>query len=176
MAADIRCLSGRARNTSGQVQFGRARSTAALGAALLLSVSPALAQVTPRPELDLTGARQVLQAAEQKAQQLQAPSSLAVVDSAGDLLLFEQMPGARPVGIGLAVGKARSAARFQLPTQTLEAAINTGRPAAITSGLTQMQGGVPIRVAGTVVGAVGVSGLDKNNDVQIADAAAGAVK
>jgi uncharacterized protein GlcG (DUF336 family) len=60
------------------------------------------------------GARIVLQAAEQKAQQLTAPSSFAVVNPAGELILFEQMQGARPIGIELAIGKARSAALFQL--------------------------------------------------------------
>ncbi len=133
-------------------------------------------QTVEIPNLSLDGARAVLHAAEQKAQQLTAPSSLAVVGPAGDLILFEQMPGARPIGIDLALGKARSAALFQLPTQTLEEAINTGRPAAITAQQMQMQGGVPIRVAGTVVGAVGVSGFDKANDVTIAEAAAAVVK
>ena len=133
-------------------------------------------QTVAVPNLSLDGARAVLHAAQQKAQQLTAPSSLAVVNPAGDLILFEQMQGARPVGIDLAIGKARSAARFQLPTQTLEAAIDTGRPAAITAAQTQMDGGVPIRVGGRVVGAVGVSGLDKSNDVAIAQAAAVAVK
>ena len=125
--------------------------------------------------LSLDGARTVLHVAEQKAQQLSAPSSLAVVDAAGDLILFEQMPGARPVGIDLAIGKARSAARFQVATQTLETAINTNRPAAITAGLTEMDGGVPIRIGGNVVGAVGVSGLDHHIDVQVADTTAAAL-
>jgi glc operon protein GlcG len=119
----------------------------------------------------------VLHAAGEKAQQLTAPSSLAAVNPAGDLILFvEQMHGARPIGIELAIGKARSAALFQLPTQTLEAAINTGRPAAITAEQIQMQGGAPIRVGGAVVGAVGVSGFDKDRDVEIAEAAVAAVK
>ena len=126
--------------------------------------------------LSLDGARTVLHAAEQKAQQLSAPSSLVVVDAAGDLILFEQMQGARPIGIDLAIGKARSAARYQEPTQTLEATINTGRPAAITAPMIQMDGGVPIRADGRFVGAVGVSGLDKGNDIKIAEAAAAAVK
>ena len=39
-----------------------------------------------------------------------------------------------------------------------------------------MQGGVPIHIGGTVVGAVGVSGFDKTNDVEIAETAAAAVK
>jgi glc operon protein GlcG len=128
------------------------------------------------PILSLEGARAVLHAAEEKAQQLTAPSSLAVVNPAGDLILFEQMQGARPIGIDLAIGKARSAALFQESTQTLEAAINTGRSAAITAERIQMQGGVPIHIGGTVVGAVGVSGFDKAKDVEIAETAATAVK
>lgn len=147
-----------------------------LATILLLAGVPSRAQVTQSPTLDLDGARRVIQAAEQKADQLQAPSSLAVVDAAGDLILFEQMAGARPIGIRLAMGKARSAARFELPTQTLESTINGGRQAATTIGLIQLQGGVPIRAAGHVVGAIGVSGFDKDKDVQIADVAAQAVK
>jgi glc operon protein GlcG len=107
---------------------------------VLLSPGLAGAQTVQVPTLSLDGARAVLHAAEEKAQQLTAPSSLAVVNPEGDLILFEQMQGARPIGIELAIGKARSAALFQLPTQTLEAAINTGRPAAITGEQVQMQG------------------------------------
>jgi hypothetical protein len=73
--------------------------------------------------LSLDGTRALLHAVEQKAQQPSAPSSLAVVDVAGDLILFEQTEGARPVGIDRAVGKARSAARFREATHSLEAAI-----------------------------------------------------
>ena len=143
---------------------------------VLLLPGLARGQTMQVPTLSLDGAGSALHAAEEKAQQLTAPSSLAVVNPAGDLILFEQMQGARPIGIDLAIDKARSAALFQLPTQTLEAAINTGRPAAITAEQIQMQGGVPIRVGGAVVGAVGVSGFDKANDIEIAEAAAAAVK
>lgn len=146
--------------------------------AFVLLVLPGLAhgQIVQVPTLSLDGARSVLHAAEQKAQQLTAPSSFAVVNPAGDLILFEQMQGARPIGIELAIGKARSAALFQESTQALEATINTGRPAAITAERIQMQGGVPIRIGDAVVGAVGVSGLDKANDVAIAEAASAAVR
>jgi glc operon protein GlcG len=143
---------------------------------VLLTPGLVRGQTVEVPNLSLDGARAVLHAAEQKAQQITAPSSLAVVGPAGDLILFEQMRGARPIGIELAIGKARSAALFQEPTQALEEAINTGRPAAITAQQMQMQGGVPIRVAGAVVGAVGVSSFDKANDVTIAEAAAAVVK
>ncbi|MGI4801576.1 MAG: heme-binding protein, partial [Janthinobacterium lividum] len=60
--------------------------------------------------------------------------------------------------------------------ESLEGRINSGRTAAVTAGLVQMRGGVPVLVGGRVVGAVGVSGVDNNNDVQVAGAAAAAVK
>jgi glc operon protein GlcG len=152
----------------------------AIAAAILVCfagpVRGQVGQTVEVPTLSLDGARAVLHAAEQKAQQLDAPSSLAVVNPAGDLILFEQMQGARPIGIDLAIGKARSAALFQESTQALEATINAGRPAAITAARIQMQGGVPVHVGGAVVGAVGVSGFDKTKDVAIAAAAAAAVK
>jgi hypothetical protein len=78
--------------------------------------------------LSLDGARALLHAAEQKAQQLSAPSSLAVVDVTGDLILFEQMEGARPVGIDLAVGKARSPpASGKLPIRSRRRSTPAGR-------------------------------------------------
>jgi Haem-degrading len=83
------------------------------------STGSASAQTSPLPTLNLDDARAVLHAAEQKARELAAPSSIAVVDPAGDLILFEQMQGARPIGIGLAIGKARSAVRYRASTQTL---------------------------------------------------------
>lgn len=121
-----------------------------------------------RPTLTYAGAQKIMQVAAAEATALHAPSNIA----AGDLLAFERMPGAMTAGITLSMGKARSAARFQHPTAALEQAINTTRPAAITAGMIMMQGGVPIVVNGAVIGAVGVSGFDKANDVKIADTAA----
>jgi glc operon protein GlcG len=132
-------------------------------------------QTVEVPTLSLDGAWAVLHAAEKKAQQLTAPSSLAVVSPAGHLILFEQIQGARPIGIDLAIGKVRSAALFQESTQALEATINGARPAAITAARIQMQSGVPIHADCAVVGAVGVSGFDKAKDVEISEAAATAV-
>jgi len=153
----------------------------------LLYAAAAAAQVPPapppaappgivrRPALTLDGARAVLRAAEQSAQRLQAPSCVAVVDAGGALLAFERMDGARIAGNRLAVGAARTAARYQDSTESLEQAINGGRLAAITGGAVQMQGGLPIRVDGVVVGAIGVSGFDKAKDEQVAEAGAAAL-
>ena len=67
--------------------------------------------------LDQAGAQTVLQAAKESAQQRNAPSAIAVVDPAGDLLAFQRMDGVRPASADLAIEKARTAARLQRPTE-----------------------------------------------------------
>src|ERR1700732_1516644 len=78
--------------------------------------------------LDQAGAQTVLQAAKQDAQQRNAPSAIAVVDPAGDLLAFQRMDGVRPASAELAIEKARTAARLQRSTAEIEGNKNKGRP------------------------------------------------
>jgi glc operon protein GlcG len=125
--------------------------------------------------LDQAGAQTVLQAARESAQQRSAPSAIAVVDPAGDLLAFQRMDGVRPASADLAIEKARTAARLQRPTAEIEDNINRGRTAFVTAGIAALRGGVPIRVNGKVVGAVGVAGLSKETDTAIANTAASAL-
>ena len=122
--------------------------------------------------LDQAGAQTVLQAARDSAQQRNAPSAIAVVDPAGDLLAFQRMDGVRPASADLAIEKARTAARLRRPTAEIEDSINQGRTAFTTANIPALRGGVPIRVSGEVVGAVGVAGMSKETDTGIATAAA----
>ena len=71
---------------------------------------PAGAQTISVMVLDRAGAQAVLQAAQESAQQRNAPSAIAVVDPAGDLLAFQRMDGVRPASADLAIQKARTAA------------------------------------------------------------------
>jgi glc operon protein GlcG len=125
--------------------------------------------------LDQAGAQTVLQAARESAQQRNAPSAIAVVDPAGDLLAFQRMDGVRPASAELAIGKARTAARLRRPTAEIEDSTNQGRTAFVTAGVLVLRGGMPIRVNGEVVGAVGVAGLSKETDTEIASTAAAAL-
>ena len=122
--------------------------------------------------LDQDGAQTVLQAAKESAQQRNAPSAIAVVDPAGDLLAFQRMDGVRPASADLAIEKARTAARLQRSTAEIEENINQGRTAFVTAGILVLRGGVQIRVNGAVVGAVGVAGLSSETDAEIANTAA----
>jgi glc operon protein GlcG len=133
---------------------------------------PVQAQTINVMTLDQAGAQTVLQAARRNAQQRNAPSAIAVVDRAGDLLAFERMDGVRPASADLAIGKARTAARLQRPTAEIEDNINQGRTAFVTADIMALRGGVPIHLNGEVVGAVGVAGLNKDTDNGIAAIAA----
>jgi glc operon protein GlcG len=92
-------------------------------------------------------------------------------------ILIERMDHAAYIAsVELAPGKARTAALFKKPSQTLEDAINHGRIAAVTAqGFTEMQGGLPIVVDGEVIGAIGASFDTPEHDVQIAKAGPTAV-
>jgi glc operon protein GlcG len=135
----------------------------------------ASAQTVQMRTLDQAGAESVLQAAKENARKRNAPSAIAVVDFAGDLLAFERMDGVRPASAELAIEKGRTAARLQRATQEIEDSINHGRTAFVTAGIMSLRGGMPIVVNGQVVGAVGVAGKSKETDADIAKQAAGVV-
>ena len=143
-----------------------------IGMVTTLLCFSAAAQTINVVTLDQAGAQTVLQAARESAQQRNAPSAIAVADPAGDLLAFQRMDGVRPASADLAIEKARTAARLQRPTEEIEDNINRGRTAFVTAGIAALRGGVPIRVNGKVVGAVGVAGLSKETDTEIANTAA----
>jgi glc operon protein GlcG len=118
------------------------------------------------------GAQTVLKAAVQLATQMNAPSAIAVVDPSGTLLAFESLDGVRAGSAKLAIGKARAAALLQRPTVEIEDSTNHGRSAFITAGFLSLRGGYPIRVDNQVVGAIGVAGMNKDNDAKISATAA----
>jgi glc operon protein GlcG len=144
----------------------------ALGILTTVLCLPANAQTVSAMVLDQAGAQTVMQAARQTAQQRNAPSAIAVVDPAGDLLAFQRMDGVRPASADLAIQKARTAARLQRPTAEIENNINQGRTAFVTAEIMALRGGMPVRVNGEVVGAVGVAGSSSESDTAIAGAAA----
>lgn len=77
----------------------------------------------------------------------------------------------------MAVGKARTAAKFKRSTKLLEDAIAGGRNAMLRLGdAVPIQGGLPIVIGGKFVGAIGVSGVASQQDEQVASAGLNALK
>jgi glc operon protein GlcG len=134
------------------------------------------------PKLTLEGARAVLAAAEKRAQQMNRPVDIAVVDDGGHLLVFARMDGAKPSSVDIAIVKARAAAVRRAPTgpvmegETPNAFISFGLAVANPAQQTPLRGGLPLLVDGEVVGGIGVSAATEDQDLEIARAGAAALK
>jgi uncharacterized protein GlcG (DUF336 family) len=129
------------------------------------------------PTLTLAAAKDIAAAAEAFARERGWTVAIAVVDAAGGLILFQILDDTQPGSQDVALHKARTAARFKRPTKALEDAVAGGRQALLSlPGVTAVEGGLPIVVAGRVVGAVGVSGMQSSQDSQVAEAGLGAFR
>ncbi|HEY8976569.1 MAG TPA: heme-binding protein [Burkholderiaceae bacterium] len=113
----------------------------------------------------------ILDHARSEAQSNQWAVTIAIVDDGGHPLALERLDGASPASAYIATEKARTAALGRRPSAAYEEMINGGRTAFLSAPLAGMiEGGVPVIVAGHVVGAVGVSGVKSAQDAQIAGA------
>src|SRR5579864_883679 len=74
------------------------------------------------PKLTLAGARAVLAAAQQRAEEIRVPMNIAVVDDGGHLLAFLRMDGAKLSSIRIAILKAHSSAVRRKPTDRSQTA------------------------------------------------------
>jgi uncharacterized protein GlcG (DUF336 family) len=127
--------------------------------------------------LTAEAARNAIAASEAEARRNGWRVSIAVVDAAGDLVAFQRLDDAPLSSVPVAQEKARTAARFRRPTSAFDSTLTAGRSALLAlPGMLPVAGGVPIVVAGRVVGAVGVSGVTSQQDAQVAQAGAGAVR
>jgi glc operon protein GlcG len=135
------------------------------------AVPTAEAQLADRKALTLEGAKRIMTAAEKEATANKWNVAIAVVDDAGELLMFQKMDDVQVASVDIAIGKARSAARFRRPTKALEDTVAKGRTTLMAvEGVLPLEGGVPIVVDGRVIGAVGVSGVASQDDARIAEA------
>jgi glc operon protein GlcG len=100
--------------------------------------------------------------------------TIAVVGDPGTLIQLSRMDEASPASVTTATEKARSAALTGIETKILEALVKD-RPALVTMGRVSIEGGVPIFYQGQKVGGIGVSGVQSQQDAQIANAALAAL-
>jgi glc operon protein GlcG len=104
----------------------------------------------------------------------------AVLDAAGHQLAFARMDGAALLSESIATDKAYSVVAFLgLPTSAWDEVLKSD--AVLREGLVHRDrlvifgGGLPVVVAGAIVGAVGVSGGSVDQDEEVAKAGAAAL-
>ena len=160
---------------------GGGLAAAVVGSAVV--ADPAAAQTAaagPQTVLSLSleQAKAVLRAAEREAGRLRVPSFVVVVDVCGDVKASSRQDGNSRASLVLAPLKAQTALAFRTSTATL--AQRTTDPvraqSLLAAGFTLLGGGVPLTARGQVVGAIGVGGGSPDQDVQIAEAGAAALR
>lgn len=122
-------------------------------------------------ELSHADAMIIVNAIRDKADANSAGLAVAVVDTHGELIAFLRTDGCGLAPITIAQNKAYTAAREKIDSKTLgERSKEEGFPMTNFGELRYVTwgGGVPIIVDGTVVGAVGVSGLSEADDISYA--------
>jgi uncharacterized protein GlcG (DUF336 family) len=130
--------------------------------------------------LELAEAREMIRAAIDRAQQINVLESVCIVDDGGYPLALERMDGARITGPQIAWNKAFTAAGHKRSTHLFTQAPNgpalPGNEAfgiqwSFEGKFAAFVGGFPIVVNGQVVGGVGLSGGNGEQDTQCGVAA-----
>jgi uncharacterized protein GlcG (DUF336 family) len=120
--------------------------------------------------LTLEDCRKISGAAEDEAKKNKWNVCIAILDDGGHLLHLARMDGATPANAEIAIEKGRSAALTRRSSKMWEDRIAGGRIVMLKMPVLPVQGGLPIMVEGTCVGAVGISGVQSHEDEQIAKA------
>ncbi len=119
--------------------------------------------------LNLDSALKLIKAAQEKATAINVPMVVTVVDKGGDLIAQQRMDDALLVSLEISLNKAYSAVALKLPTDTLG---ELSQPGAMLYGLQNASrmvvfgGGIPLKIDGKVIGAIGVSGGSVAEDTQ----------
>jgi uncharacterized protein GlcG (DUF336 family) len=126
--------------------------------------------------LDLADARRIIAAGERKAIEMGVPYNIAVADAGGGLVAHVRMDGAWLGSVAIAIDKAWTARAFEMSTDDLAHLAQSGEQGFginTTNGcrVVVFGGGIPVKRAGAVIGAVGASGGSVEQDIVVAKAA-----
>lgn len=127
-------------------------------------------------EITLATAKEVVAAAESKADDIDVPMCIAVMDGGANLVAFHRMDGALLGSVDIAQNKAYSSVALKMDTESIQ---DVSQPGDSLYGLgttndgriVTFGGGYPLRDGDdTVVGGVGVSGGSAAEDMEVARA------
>jgi uncharacterized protein GlcG (DUF336 family) len=126
--------------------------------------------------LDLADARRLIAAGEKKAVELGIPYNIAVVDAGGGLVAHVRMDNAWFGSVDIAINKAWTARAFDAATDDLAKLTQSGQQGfglntTNNSRVVIFGGGIPVKINGAVIGAIGASGGSVEEDIMVARAA-----
>jgi uncharacterized protein GlcG (DUF336 family) len=123
----------------------------------------------------LSAAQDVVEAARKKAEEIDVPMNIAVVDAGNNLTAFARMDGAWLGSIDIAQNKAYTARSFDMSTKELAPLCQPDQPlfgihASNQGRLIIFAGGIPLKSGDEIIGAIGVSGGSVEQDHEVAEA------
>jgi uncharacterized protein GlcG (DUF336 family) len=107
------------------------------------------------PPITLEQAKRVMAAAELEAAKNSWQVAVTILDSGGNMVMFHKLDNTQLASIGAAGG--------------------AGLRLLAVKDITPLEGGLPVILDGTIIGAIGVSGALSSQDAQVARAGAAAV-
>ena len=140
---------------------------------LLVSALAMAADLGTKKVLTLSAAKQIAAAAESFARQNNWTVVIAILDDGGHLIYLERMDNTQIGSIEVAQQKALTAVNFRRPSKVFQDLVNgASQNMAQLPGALPMEGGVPLASGGTVIGAIGISGMTSAQDGEVAAAGA----
>jgi len=128
--------------------------------------------------LSLEQANRILSVGVTEAKKRNWKLNIAIVDSGGNLLVFNRMDGAQLASIAISEHKARVAVTYRRETKSFEKSVNVDHTLSVLSldGVIASRGGIPIIVDGKITGGVGCSGGTGSQDEVVCKAMVDALK
>jgi glc operon protein GlcG len=123
------------------------------------------------PRITLEQAKRVAEAAQAEARRRNLHATIAVVEPSGELVYFEKADDAAYAAVDVAMGKARSAARWRRTTKFDSDRLALGVEEVLSlPGVMPALGGEPIVLDGKIIGAIGETSGKGENDIALAGA------
>ena len=125
--------------------------------------------------LDDADIARILEGAQAKAKEMGVAMCIAITDESFNLLAFMRMEGGKIPSITIAIDKSYTAAGTRKATHDLAEASLPGNPvfgltSTVGGRIIVIAGGLPVVVAGKVIGAIGVSSGTPAQDLLVAEA------
>src|ERR1700681_1789031 len=120
-------------------------------------------------EVKLEDARRVISAAEKKATEIGQPMNIAVADKGGNIVAHINMENACIGSVDISMKKAYTSRAFDIETKELAKHSQSGGQffgihVSHDGKIMNFAGGIPLKLDGRVVGAIGVSGGSGDQD------------
>lgn len=117
--------------------------------------------------------QRMVTACRQEAAKDDLEPTIAIVDDGGHLLYLERPDSQSPLGIGMATGKARTAAFRARPSAELAERVKQRPGFLMMPDCLPVPAGIPLIYQGVCVGGIGVSSIAEH-DIPVAEAGAAA--